>query len=355
MHWNTWKNVLDITIKGHHMKMCIEISDTLPEEHALREATQIDVFNEVKRKEICEALFDMLFDSKHRCSTIQDDDTTADMIGLEIIIHERKFRNVLQLYHTVLLKENNRSNFRFLIVNIHYHRLQIKYIFSQCKLWKLFLLAIISNIINSQSQIDSWRALLHTMSCWKYKHYQFIMQNGIINAVVHSIEIHWNSLISKLKSSTNVHYRRALHTMLNNLPNAPVTKQLQHFYFLLKHHHKKHNLMHKYQKFKKIIYNRCKQLESNTNDNSEYGKRERLYYQKMGALPECTFYNYDGNLKHCGWYKCTIQSEKQRDATKWYICKGCKLVYYCSKKHQKKHWNCAHSSQCKQLRKMKSS
>ena len=46
-------------------------------------------------------------------------------------------------------------------------------------------------------------------------------------------------------------------------------------------------------------------------------------------------------MKQCNYDKC-----KRRDLKKFKICKRCKSVFYCNRKHQKKDWNNKHRKNC---------
>ena len=46
--------------------------------------------------------------------------------------------------------------------------------------------------------------------------------------------------------------------------------------------------------------------------------------------------------RECQWIECKNKKKRKR----LWICKGCKLVTYCCKSHQKKDWKFIHSTQC---------
>ena len=50
----------------------------------------------------------------------------------------------------------------------------------------------------------------------------------------------------------------------------------------------------------------------------------------------------------CGWPCCKLNRGKTRDFI-LYKCKGCGLLKYCSKRHQKFHWKWIHRQQCRRV------
>ena len=53
----------------------------------------------------------------------------------------------------------------------------------------------------------------------------------------------------------------------------------------------------------------------------------------------------------CGWAPCAmIRDTEDTSSLKMYRCKGCRLIKYCCRSHQKKHWKFIHSQQCSSVR-----
>lgn len=85
--------------------------------------------------------------------------------------------------------------------------------------------------------------------------------------------------------------------------------------------------------------------------------RHKINHKKYPFHPVC--------MKKCGWIYCkksfakkggckcsTCKKNKvEDDGQKFYICNGCKLIYYCCRDHQKRDWKLIHSEQCKSIRK----
>jgi len=50
----------------------------------------------------------------------------------------------------------------------------------------------------------------------------------------------------------------------------------------------------------------------------------------------------------CGWPPCQSQMEGKELHKKMWKCKRCRLIKYCCRNHQKKHWKFIHSQQCRE-------
>ena len=68
-----------------------------------------------------------------------------------------------------------------------------------------------------------------------------------------------------------------------------------------------------------------------------------------GALKHRVKYVVKKDVKeYCGWPLC--QKEIEKNDGKKTKCKGCKLIKYCSRNHQKKHWSYIHRQQCLKMK-----
>ena len=96
-------------------------------------------------------------------------------------------------------------------------------------------------------------------------------------------------------------------------------------------------------------------LERKIKASIEYQKFHTYSSVRCGNI-ECTaeYVNYD-KLFDCDFIEYFESEDKRRkdvNTNKWYICKGCKTVRYCSRRCQKISWNrCDHRRQCGEIQK----
>ena len=179
------------------------------------------------------------------------------------------------------------------------------------------------------------------------------MNNGIDKVLIHLTTYIWKDWkdiywIQSLKENpTLIDYNFSK----TEIEDKSLLDMIQLFYTLMKWYCNKKKIMDRYQSFINSMTAKYTRL---SNFNSRYG---RLFFGKMSILHE---YQTEAHIKvavspqqkadkRCGWNKCKIERIYCHRHIEWKICKGCKFVFYCCRKHQKRHWNVAHSSQCKKL------
>eukprot|EP01084_Bolivina_argentea_P167519 290723_1 len=86
--------------------------------------------------------------------------------------------------------------------------------------------------------------------------------------------------------------------------------------------------------------------------------RSRLYTNYIREVSGIYYYDTElvlktfcggcaSSNKFCGYIGCKRYTKKKKEK-RLKICAGCRLVYYCCRKHQKKDWKFVHSQQCLQ-------
>eukprot|EP01084_Bolivina_argentea_P216022 366938_1 len=77
----------------------------------------------------------------------------------------------------------------------------------------------------------------------------------------------------------------------------------------------------------------------------EVGRHRTHVFAAAKSIPR--FNSYTSRKRECGWVLC---NKKQNAFGAKNKCKGCMMVQYCCRRHQKKHWKYIHSQQCSQLK-----
>eukprot|EP01084_Bolivina_argentea_P268499 456067_1 len=216
-------------------------------------------------------------------------------------------------------------NFSMFVMNAD-QRLLLKYLF-RIKIRKSysFLRLIINAALCQATQQPSeltdylfYTTIIHTMHFWSKRHFIFAIKHGICKIIV-------SNIISRSNQ--------------NNAEANLMEINLQYFGFFIAYINK-YNLSEYYlselakecfsnneHEMKVLIFLKAKEFLQNISMDIKFSEPNDI----IPKIP----------LK-CQWITCN----KKEDQNKLYRCKGCKLIVYCCRNHQKKHWNSFHSRQC---------
>ena len=242
-------------------------------------------------------------------------DVRADLLCFEYVIQQRIFGRILQEIANDPSPSWRQDNLRIICYHLMHHRLVLRHIFQKTELWKPLLSAQVKVLsFKSIQRLDDplLSCLMASMKHWERKNLTFA--------------------IDKLFPVVYMKYTDICKQGF--LPCGPT---------------KKHGVM----------YHACGHLFT-------------LFGYLLAKLDGCSFDDFSGQNfigqtlsakkfigkrmrfermreRECGWLPCAFfnaQKRKRKDMKPALTCKGCKLIRYCCRNHQKKHWKFIHRQQC---------
>eukprot|EP01084_Bolivina_argentea_P051834 95311_1 len=174
----------------------------------------------------------------------------------------------------------------------------------------------IAQYINHKSQHGIYLFLLKMMKYWRYKHCKLAYDCKFFELVgnMHCDSLQMNSLICIERSGRSI----VLYSKFISCLSCSNRARKLNTYFT------------------QSLKDRFKKSGVEYDDFIKYVKK----WQTQNYVHK--------NFRICGWPLCTKQLHEFESKN---ICKGCHLIRYCGKNHQKKHWKYIHSQQCLNLSK----
>eukprot|EP01084_Bolivina_argentea_P308722 533924_1 len=314
---------------------------------------------------------------------------------LRFVIHYAMIKNTSLIYQT-LLKIGSQfkkcenigntkliNNFIELFRILTSDRLTLKYIFNKTpKIWKILLSTIMTLLLThwhvlEDSQLMNLMILLaRSSSYWENTHWSLIINHGFCKLLMrYTQKIYKDFIMLMLKTNSSTVFTEK--QMAIFIPYM-ITKDLQNSPHKIK-------MRKKYKKQLYVEYKTLSKLDQSATEMQELMAKGADRELAMSMQLSCNALNVveksykllsDANLLNRNYQiiknkkiKASSHNIVSGDLTsvsdkiktpksfcKWifcgntqrklYKCKGCQLINYCCRKHQKQHWTYIHSQQC---------
>ena len=260
----------------------------------------------------------------------------ASAVDFDFIIRHRILKRIL-----ISIARNPRPLFRQMNIKIITHhlmqnRLIVRHVLRNTELWKPLISAQIA-VMNlgpiQQLEDPLWWGLLRSMKHWEDKHFAFALNKGI-----------WTMAKSQILFSINIEGICPCVIVGSQFMCYIVYYSGKYDYNPFVYEHVVWSELPELMRQQVMSGKRIVEIDwlPNTLDNNEVLRPMEFIKKRMRVERMME--------RECSWPPCAHfkpQKKNGEDMKPSFKCGGCKLIRYCCRRHQKKHWKFVHSQQCR--------